>query len=58
MNYIKLPSGILVPDTTIITTEEIIKHEINNSAISKKFKEHEIQDLMTDYEDMYGFDGI
>lgn len=33
-------------------------NEINNSAIGKRFKENEIQDLMNDYEDMYGYDGI
>lgn len=59
MNYIKLPSGILVPEPVVIVTNDtIINNEINNSAIGKKFKELEIQELMNDYEDMCGYDGI
>jgi hypothetical protein len=37
---------------------KIINDEINNSAIGKKFKELEIQELMDDYEDMCGYDEI
>lgn len=36
----------------------IINNEINNSAIGKKFKELEINQITQDYEEMYGYDGL
>ena len=45
-------------EKNLTTNNPITNNEINNSAIGKKFRELGIQDLMNDYEDMYGYDEI
>lgn len=42
-----------------ISNVKVINNEISNSAIGKKFKELDVQELMNNYEDMYSlYDGL
>lgn len=42
-----------------INNLKIINNEINNSGIGSKFKELEVQQIISDYEDMYNpYDGL
>lgn len=56
INHLRHTLKMIVNNSNKHKEKVVVNNEIDNSAIGRKFKELEVQELMDDYEDMWAYD--
>ena len=56
VNHLRNTLKMIVNNSNKHKEKVVVNNEIDNSAIGRKFKELEVQELMDDYEDMWAYD--